>query len=265
MAASSKIKWVELIIIWFNLDKKITLHKNLATFFSYPETSFCTLSLGKDSTRFSSVVFCRILSTIIDNIWSCQNAQWFLGSEAVWIKMPKRTNYKKSRLLHNWQIFEAAIVHSAVIDEHPVFICHRKPWTLFCSLSIEIPVIICHLFHFTFHFAFTQPLGPLCFQVRLPILGFAFNSNFTSGAAPLLGSELCSNQYAKKHKDKKNKKAENGIKWQKELVAILACLLKWPITVFWAIGNLLSNQRFDCLRRKFPKCDKIEDGVILFS
>ena len=66
MAASSKIKWVELIIIWFNLDKKITLHKNSATFFSYLETSFCTLSLGKDSTRFSSVVFCRLFSTIID-------------------------------------------------------------------------------------------------------------------------------------------------------------------------------------------------------
>ena len=80
----------------------------------------------------------------------------------------------------------------------------------FCLLSIEIQVIICHLFHFTFHFAFTQPLGPLCFQVRLPILGFAFNSNFTSGAAPLLGSELCSNQYVKKHKDKKKQK---GRKW----------------------------------------------------
>ena len=198
MAASSKIKWVELIIIWFNLDKKITLHKNSATFFSYLETSFCTLSLGKDSTQFSLVIFCRLFAPLLTNIWSCENAQWFLGSESVWIKVPKRTNYKK--------------ITSCTIDKYlksrectvlcdwwgPCLYLSQETMNPFCLLSIEIPVIICHLFHFTFHFAFTQPLGPLCFQVRLPILAFAFNSNFTSGAAPLLGSELCSNQNAKK-------------------------------------------------------------------
>ena len=146
MAASSKIKWVELIIIWFNLDKKITLHKNSATFFSYLETSFCTLSLGKDSTRFSSVVFCCLFNTIIDKYLKLQECT---GVLRFWVSLNQ--NAKKNKLQKKSPLAPLTSIWSCEGAQcsdwwAPCLYLSQETMNPFCLLSIEIPVIISHLY-----------------------------------------------------------------------------------------------------------------------